>query len=511
MGKSTIGRRGFVKAGTGALAGFHIIGTAQANQHPAPRPTSLKYLDRNTYVHNMKVHGHLFAGRNRTDEIEMMAIGNRRFLFQQTAVIEVTDPLNPKVLGEGLHLGEEDIQLAYNKSLGKWILITSSAVPGSSSSASALRGKYDNPALIDENVQMKGLRGVWIYDATDPTNLQLLSKWSCDKGDPERELQTGSGAFHNYYDGGKYAYLDTAPDNSFVRMEAHIRHYANGVQIIDVSDPTKPKWVSDWWVPGMRLGEEAEYQKWREFGDQRSFTGKNGGFFVPQKLEEGGRYGYSTWGSLGFYIHDLKDPAKPAVASRWQAPYAPGGIQTYATDVSRLDRGFVITCAEALDPDCNQPWQDVYVLDVKDVANPTPIGTFPIPQPPADAPYKDFCDKRGRFGSRVPENQKAPGKVDPNFTCYAYFIAGAQCFDLSDPANPKITAYFIPPQGGSLTDWNSYNRTVDMIFVEWDRKLIWVGTDTGIYLLSTPDLGEPVLGPMEVTEWSLPGLNAGHS
>ena len=49
-----------------------------------------------------------------------------------------------------------------------------------------------------------------------------------------------------------------------------------------------------------------------------------------------------------------------------------------------------------------------------------------------------------------------------------------------------------------------------MIFVEWDRKLIWVGSDTGLYLVSTPELGKPVLAAMEVEEWSLPALNEGH-
>jgi hypothetical protein len=111
----------------------------------------------------------------------------------------------------------------------------------------------------------------------------------------------------------------------------------------------------------------------------------------------------------------------------------------------------------------------------------------------------------------MPQNQTAPGKPHPNFSCYSYFTAGAQCFDLSDPTRPERTAFFIPPQGGDLEVWNSYNRTVDIVFVEWDRKLIWVGSDTGLYLVSTPELGKPVLGPMEVDEWSLPGLNEGHS
>jgi hypothetical protein len=86
----------------------------------------------------------------------------------------------------------------------------------------------------------------------------------------------------------------------------------------------------------------------------------------------------------------------------------------------------------------------------------------------------------------------------------------------------------VPPHGGTLSpectapqeltgeaykrcdrEGNGYNRPADTLFVEWDRKLIYVGTTTGLYVLSSPALGKPVLGPMPATEWSLPGLNVG--
>jgi hypothetical protein len=62
-----------------------------------------------------------------------------------------------------------------------------------------------------------------------------------------------------------------------------------------------------------------------------------------------------------------------------------------------------------------------------------------------------------------------------------------------------------------LDDYLSYPRDTDAVFVEWDRKLMWVGTGTGIYLVTSPLLGQSVLKPMAVAEWSIPGLNAGHA
>jgi len=40
---------------------------------------------------------------------------------------------------------------------------------------------------------------------------------------------------------------------------------------------------------------------------------------------------------------------------------------------------------------------------------------------------------------------------------------------------------------------------------------MWVGTGTGIYLVTSPALGKAVLEPLPVKEWTLPGLNAGHA
>ena len=72
-------------------------------------------------------------------------------------------------------------------------------------------------------------------------------------------------------------------------------------------------------------------------------------------------------------------------------------------------------------------------------------------------------------------------------------------------------SYFIPPQPGSLDDYLSYPRDTDAVFIEWDRNLMWVGTGTGLYLVTSPALGKPVLEPRKVAEWSLAGLNAGHA
>ncbi|MGA3105108.1 MAG: hypothetical protein ABSD53_11560 [Terriglobales bacterium] len=104
---------------------------------------------------------------------------------------------------------------------------------------------------------------------------------------------------------------------------------------------------------------------------------------------------------------------------------------------------------------------------------------------------------------------KAPGKIAGRFIPYAYFDAGLRCYEVGNPYRPEEVAYFIPPQGGDLAKFGTGDRTVSNVLVEWDRKVIYAAADTGIYVLSCPHLGKPVLDPLPVTEWSLPKLNEG--
>ena len=514
MTSKYITRRDFIKlgatAGGLALAGPELIGTAFANRHPHPRPTSLKYLDRNMYRKNTNVLAHFDPGEERGAKMQMMAVGSRRYLFNRGDVIDVSDPLDPKMFNKKGYVGNQ-VQLAYNRKLGKWILMTGAGIAGTFSTPQAPHGKYDEPSMIQKNIEQKGLRGVRFYDATDPAKIVPLSQWSCDQGDPKRELQTGSGTHRSYYDGGQYAYLDTAPDNSFIRMESSVRYYCNCIQIIDVADPAQPKFVANWWVPGQREGEEDAYKKWREYGDKESWTTLHGPMYVPKKIEDGGRYGYSAYGAFGMMIHDLSDIRNPKLVSRYYPKMKVGGLPFHTVDIARLDRGFVITNPEVLNPDCNEPYQPLRVIDIRDIAKPREIAQLPVPAPPPDAPYRNFCDKRGRFGSHNPPHMKAPGKADPNFTAYSFFNAGLQMFDIREPAKPRNIGYFLPPQPGSLDDYLSYPRDTDAVFIEWDRKLMWVGAGTGLYLVAAPALGKPVLEPMAVREWTLPGLNEGHA
>jgi hypothetical protein len=193
-------RRSFLRTAAGAgLALASSPLSALADHHGHPSPNSISYLDRRMYIRNMEVLAHFGTGETRHGKMQMMSVGNRRYMFQQGDVIDVTDVRKPTMFNKGGFDGYQ-VQVAYNKNLKKWILMTGAGTPITDSTPEAPMGKYDDPHLDDKRKNFKGLRGVRFYDASDPAKIVKLSEFSTGA--------TGQGTHRNYYDGGKYAFLD---------------------------------------------------------------------------------------------------------------------------------------------------------------------------------------------------------------------------------------------------------------------------------------------------------------
>jgi hypothetical protein len=84
------------------------------------------------------------------------------------------------------------------------------------------------------------------------------------------------------------------------------------------------------------------------------------------------------------------------------------------------------------------------MIDVNDPANTVVIGTLPRPTPPADAPFTDYCQRKGSFGPKRTGYYTQPGVSRPGVVPYAFYNAGVQIFDVSDSSAPTIAAYFVP-------------------------------------------------------------------
>ena len=124
---------------------------------------------------------------------------------------------------------------------------------------------------------------------------------------------------------------------------------------------------------------------------------------------------------------------------------------------------------------------------------PRSLGLFRRPVAPEDAPYADFCLSRGRFGSHNTHSFLQPGASNPNLVATSHFNAGARLTDISDPTKPREVAWYLPPRGGEIDNYNSWRRgDTETVFIEWNKNLMWVGTHAGTYCLSSPHLACPL-------------------
>jgi hypothetical protein len=480
---------------------------------------ALDYLDRKQYIHNMEIHAHLKWPTGKSQgllwsvscgggepPVTLWARGKQRIIPGGGGFIDISEARKPFVINEGLCPGVCP-NIAYNRKLKKWIRIQDASIPITQPNPKYPHGQYDKE-YRDRATGYKGLRGIRNYDVTDPTKPILLEEYNTG--------ETGNGTHNNFYDGGQYAYLDCGWDDQ-LRMEGTWRPYSQALMIVDVSDPSHTKEVSRWWVPGQRLGEEEEYKKYWFAGDHGACSCNHGAAIPPKRIEDGGTIAYANFGAFGMIVLDLSDIRHPKPIGRYVHPLeATGGIPYHTIYPIISDakhprlRDLVIAIFEATESDCREPFHTSYLISVKDPRNPKLVGMFPRPVPPPDAPYADFCQARGRFGSHNAQSWLAPGLMRPDFVALTYFVAGLRIYDISDPTDPKEVAWFVPARDGEIENFNSWFRgTSENVFVEWDRNLIWLSTHEGLYCMSTPFLGKPILEPRKIEQWSVAHINVG--
>ncbi len=492
----------------GTLAQVQGLYTTDTSPKIALPMGSLTYIDKKQYIHNMEIISHISGASISGGEplMVMWAKGKQRLLPSGGDFVDISEAKNPVLLNKKrVTMGGGPV--VYNTKLKKWIMMCTAAQPLTSATPQYPHGQYDKE-LRDKILAYKGLRGIRNYDISDPTKPNLLQEYNTGA--------KGNGTHHNFYDGGKYAYLDCGWDET-LRLENHQRPYSNALMIVDMSDPANVQEVSRWWVPGQKLGEEEEYKKYRFAGDKVSWTGNHGALTVPKRVEDGGTIGYGGFGAFGFYAMDLSDIKNPKPYGHMQYEFDTLGTIPFHTCYPVLADAAhphlmnkVVTVHEALEADCRENYHTPYMMDVKDPKNPRIIGFFPRPAAPPDAPYTDFCFARGRFGSHNTQCWLAPGTSNPSIMVIAWFNAGVRVFDISNPAAPKEIAWFVPPLEGEINDYASWWRgTTENVFVEFDRNLIWIGTHEGSYCLSCPALGKPVTEPAKVQKWSVPHCNVG--
>ena len=254
--------------------------------------------------------------------------------------------------------------------------------------------------------------GLIIWDLSDPEDPTPLGRFATG----------GNGTHRNFYRGGPLVHLASLPDG----FQGHI------YQVVDVSVPARPVEVGRWWLPG----------QWTAGGE----AGLPGGTGLHAPYVIGDR-AYLAYGAAGLVILDISEPALPRLVARLplSPPFNP--VIAAHSAVPLPARDLLALNSEAIEEECDEPLALAGLVDLRVEQEPRLISTFPIPLPPDQAPYRNFCERGGRFGPHnVHQGQGNPALLQREDVLFlTYFNAGLRIYDISDAQLPREVGYFLPP------------------------------------------------------------------
>lgn len=512
-----------VDYGMDPKTGHFIWPKATPEVHEGQRfPGEMTHWDKKSYAKNVKVLA-FYPGVNSPFHCwnNIADFNGHRYLYihdrDYLRILDVTDPAHGKVVyskggwwgpkGSSEKFDPNNIHgylggatIVWNKKLGKPIIVESFEI----GRYGLMTEKIDQPDKVEAQRHYNSLKGFRVYEMNGPLPSQwkLLATRTTDYKHPDAPIgqQQGSGSLDapEYY-GGKYMILSSAPDDTYGLTEYPNYLYSPGYQVWDMSDPTNPVFVSQISVPGQILGNKADERAYLmnpRAGNRTSWMGSRMPIFLPKPLEKGGKVGFGAMGGLGFYSFDLSDPAHPKILGHVNTPPSFAGTEFDNADVSQYERtGYVLTNGYPMNKDCYEPRKDIFVIDARDPAHLKVATTLPHPEIPDGAPFTSFCQRGGNFGPKRGNAIGQPDKWRQGIVPYSYYNAGLQIFDVRDPARPKIAGYFVPALADE-SELPSYTlgKGVLAAYTEYDRNIIWAFTERGAYALSTPLLGNPVMG-----------------
>ncbi len=394
-------------------------------------------------------------------KLAIKKVGERWYLYTAhsgrigLSIVDVTDATQPKFVkfipGPD---GTSGPQVTLHDNLLIWGISRPLTLEQTSGAAERKRD-IQPPAPKDKPYQ----EGAFLYDISDPVNPRQLSHW-----------EGGAiGTHRNGYPGGRYAYMTSSAPG----------FHGNILIIVDVSDPAKPKEAGRWWYPGQKADETPGPVL-------PSFHG-------PANVSPDGKM--ITTGYTPSVINlDISDISKPKLIGEvvMSPPFADVGTQSVHSVLPLWDRKLIYANSESMRVECKEGLQWAALFDNQNPAKPMLISIFPTPVPPPDAPFKDFCQKGGRFGPHNTNQEiHLPDVEKPGDLIYlTYFNAGLRVFNIKDPRLPVETGWFVPPnpatpmrsQGGFLTVNQTQDVLVDtrgFIYLTDSAWGIWVARYTG--------------------------------
>jgi hypothetical protein len=252
--------------------------------------------------------------------------------------------------------------------------------------------------------------GLRVYDLSTPANPRPIGFMPVE----------GLGLHRVWWTGGRYAYASALLDGFTDHM----------LICIDMQEPTAPREVGRWWVPGM----------WQAGGETNNWSGR---VALHHPVVADGT-AYCAWRDAGMQIVDVSDPTSPRMLGERNLSPPFGGATHTALPLPR--RNLVVVADEAMADISVEPQKYIWLMDVRDKANPVPIATMPLP---AD---RDYVSAGGTFG---PHNlwENRPDAFTSDTLIFATFQSGGvRIYDIGNPFRPQEVGFFVPPPPRTLID-----------------------------------------------------------
>jgi hypothetical protein len=204
---------------------------------------------------------------------------------------------------------------------------------------------------------------------------------------------------------------------------------------IDVKNPSKPREICRWWMPGIAESDAAPPPP-RHPKFDGGFRTHNTNVY-PERPDRA----YLGYIDGGVFIVDISDKARPKAVGHWN-PHPPFPGFTH-TAMPLFDRDILVASDEAIRDKAGDWPKLVWIIDMRREDNLVPVSTLPLP-------IEEHRNLGGRFGAHnLHENRPGPAFRSSTLIFGTYFNGGVRVHDISDPLQPKEVAYFVPdpPKG----------------------------------------------------------------
>ncbi len=244
--------------------------------------------------------------------------------------------------------------------------------------------------------------GFRVWSIADPANPKLLSY-----------VKTGGIGVHRFDMDENYAYISTEMDG-FV---------GNILVIYDLADPTNPREVSRWWIPGQNIAA----------GEKPTWPGQR--YRLHHALRVGDKMWAACW-YAGGYVIDISDITKPKTLGsyNYHPPFPEPTHTLMPLPEPIAGRQIALMIDEEHDNTPGQPHGFIWIMDASDPANLKPISTFQVSE--MDSPYSRAG---GRFGAHQFQEKQIGSLI------YAtWFAGGLRVIDIANPEKPEEIAFYVP-------------------------------------------------------------------